>query len=297
MALQDCVVNTDSSNRELKPHGTQGFPCAGYEMTFKNFNDDIVPWHWHREFEAVYVNEGELNLRVLSNNFTIKKGEGALINSNALHYASSSSSCLLQSLVFSPLLAAGSESSDFYTKYIAPLASCQSFSCIVFGFLDENVKRVVKAFNAIKYETFAFEFTVRENLCQLLVSAYTIFRPQLENPVRAQSVDALRLSKMLDYIQRNFSKNITLNDICGAANVGSREALRCFKRTIKEPPVQYLLKYRLMKSAEMLLSFPMESVLDIAFKCGFDSPSYYAKKFRELYSCAPHEYRKKTESK
>ena len=49
-----------------------------------------------------------------------------------------------------------------------------------------------------------------------------------------------------------------------------------FKRTISESPMQYLLKYRLMQSAAILLERPGESISDIAGACGFDYPSYYA---------------------
>ena len=31
MALQKCAVNTNSEFKEMHPHGTSAFPCAGYE--------------------------------------------------------------------------------------------------------------------------------------------------------------------------------------------------------------------------------------------------------------------------
>ena len=92
---------------------------------------------------------------------------------------------------------------------------------------------------------------------------------------------------MLEFIHENFTRNISLSDIADVAGISEREALRCFKRTIGESPVQYLVKHRLMQSAYMLLTQPDISVSEVAANCGFDSPAYYAKRFKELYRCAP----------
>ena len=97
---------------------------------------------------------------------------------------------------------------------------------------------------------------------------------------------------MLEFIHENFTRNISLSDIADVAGISEREALRCFKRTIGESPVQYLVKHRLMQSAYMLLTQPDISVSEVAANCGFDSPAYFAKRFKELYRCAPRDYRK-----
>ena len=96
---------------------------------------------------------------------------------------------------------------------------------------------------------------------------------------------------MLDFAEQNFAENITLEQIAGAADIGERECLRCFNRTIRLSPMQYLLKYRIMQGAEMCLLHPADSVSDIAIRCGFDSPSYFTKIFKRFTGCTPREYR------
>lgn len=54
--------------------------------------------------------------------------------------------------------------------------------------------------------------------------------------------------------------------------------------------MQYLIKFRLMKSANMLLEKPTVGIAEIAGRCGFDSPSYYTKQFKTLYKCTPRDY-------
>lgn len=61
--------------------------------------------------------------------------------------------------------------------------------------------------------------------------------------------DDLRVKKMLGCIHENFADNLSLRDVAGAAGISERECLRCFERTIRLSPFQYLLKYRVMRGA------------------------------------------------
>lgn len=103
--------------------------------------------------------------------------------------------------------------------------------------------------------------------------------------------DNLRIRKMLAFIHKNFSDDISVSEIAGTADISERECLRCFQKTIQLSPVQYLLKYRVMQGAEMLLGNPADSISKIATLCGFDSPSNFSKIFKRFYNCTPREYR------
>ncbi|HJC46529.1 MAG TPA: helix-turn-helix domain-containing protein [Candidatus Lachnoclostridium pullistercoris] len=63
------------------------------------------------------------------------------------------------------------------------------------------------------------------------------------------------------------------------------------QKMLQISPVQYLLKYRVMQGAEMLLANPAGSISETASYCGFDSPSHFAKMFKRFYNCTPREYR------
>ncbi len=97
---------------------------------------------------------------------------------------------------------------------------------------------------------------------------------------------------MLDYIHGHYHDEIELEDIAGAANIGARECLRCFRRTANESPIQYLMRYRLMQGAARLVTEPTESIAEVAVSCGFSSPSYFTKMFKRYYKKTPNQYRK-----
>lgn len=131
----------------------------------------------------------------------------------------------------------------------------------------------------------------KENLSGVLLSLYREVEDSLSLTSRLKDTDSLRIERMLDYIHSHYSENITLEDISGAAALSTREALRCFRRTIHDTPIQYLLRYRLMQSASLLISNPSLTVSEITTLCGFDYPCYFSRQFKRFYQCTPREYR------
>lgn len=295
MALQKCGLNLNQSREELKPHGTPDFPCAGYSSLYSDAAEDTIPWHWHKELEFIYLKEGCLSIKTIpSTSFTIQQGDLFAINSNILHYGIPVGTCRLQSLVFSSSLVSGDDTSVFAQKYMQPLSSSPSFSgCLILNSEHPDVIRHFRsAFDAIDAEPTGFEFTVRENLSHICLFLTQKFCNGLNTYNAPHRQDNLRMRKMLEYIHKNYSDAITLSGIARAADIGERECLRCFQKTIQISPIQYLLKYRIMQGAKLLLSRPESSISDISLSCGFDSPSHFARTFRHFYSCSPREYRK-----
>lgn len=294
MALQECGLNLNRGLKELQPHGTLAFPCAAYCAFYTDRQEDIIPWHWHEEIEIVYVKEGCLDLKIPSASFFVQEGNLLVINSNVLHSGIASNTCLLQSLVFSPALISGNDNSVFAVKYMQPLIHCCSFTgfSILQSVNPDITQDFCHAFEAIEKEPLGFEFTVREKLSHILLFLVQSFHEVLNIQDNIPSQDNLRIKKMLTYIHQNYREEITLQDIAKTADIGERECLRCFQKTIQSSPGQYLLKYRVMQGAEQLLHHPEYSISQISLSCGFDSPSNFAKLFKRFYNCTPREYRK-----
>lgn len=121
MGLQNCGLNIDAARRELNPHGTSEFPCAGYLCRLSDLPTDAIIWHRHEELEIIYIQEGTMKLLVPGEEYHLVKGEIALINSNILHYAIGDPFCELHSAVFSHVLVSGGNTTAFYKKYVYPL--------------------------------------------------------------------------------------------------------------------------------------------------------------------------------
>ena len=296
MGLQKCGLNLNHSQRELQPHGTAEFPCAGYESRHTASPEDIIPWHWHEELEIAYVAEGIMELRIPGQSYVLRQGDIAVLNGNLLHYAQGDPECALRSLVFSPFLLTGGMGTAFYTKYIHPLMRCPAFTCHIFPEDKRFISCFTEAFDALKWDSFGYEFTVREQLSHIMLDVYRQYEPGIALPGKTHTADSLRAEQMLDFMQRHFREPLTLERISAAGHVGERECLRCFKKTIGESPIQYLMKYRLMQSAHMLHTEQTMSVTEIAQACGFETAGYYSRQFKRFYQCTPREYRNRKEA-
>ncbi|MFJ7557133.1 helix-turn-helix domain-containing protein [Bacillus thuringiensis] len=293
MILQKCGLNLNRAGKELKPHGTFDFPCAGYSKRFTHKLEEIIPWHWHEEIEIVYVKDGALKLQIPAKSFDLQKGDCIAISSNVPHYAMAASYCELQSLVFSPMLVTGNKDSVFAKKFMLPLLSCTAFDGYLLRAGDNKIviDNFISAFDALIQNVSGFEFIVREKLSNFCFFLYQQFEREFATGDLGLNRDNLRIRKMLDYIHNNFSDDLTLIDIAKVADIGERECLRCFQRTVHLSPIQYLLRYRIMKGAEFLLESPANSISEISSLCGLDSPSNFSKMFKRFYNCTPREYR------
>ena len=295
MSLQICGLNLAEDQKELQPHGSVEFPCAGYESIHGTAPGEVVPWHWHTEFELVYVAEGSAILKIPSETCLLHRGELALINSGVLHYAEGAPTCCLQSLVFSPLLLTGNVGSIYAKIYVSPIMNCRTLRLMGPEPEPEVRRRFRRAFEALRGNTCGNEFIVRGELSEIFLRFFEQYQSCLHDPEKEKDTDSLRMEKMLDFIHGNYRQPLSLAQISRAAAISERECLRCFKRTISESPIKYLTKYRLMQSAVMLRTMKNRSVSEVAAASGFDSPGYYAKQFKLYYKETPLHYRKRHE--
>lgn len=298
MGLQKCGVNVNRAFQELKAHGSLEFPCAGYSELYTSQFDNTVPWHWHEEIEVLYVRKGTVKLQIPGQCCELKEGDCFVINGNILHYAEASLSSQLQSIVFGTGLITGNQESVYAQKYIMPLIHTSFDGYWLKGEEhSELIEGFVKGFEALAFDLPGFEFTVREGLSRICFFLYQQFQEEILAGGRSLNQDGVRIRRMMDYIQEHFSEDIALLDIAREAGIGERECLRCFQRTIQLSPMQYLLKYRVMQGADLLVDNPAVSVSEVAALCGFDSPSNFAKMFKRFYNSTPREYRKLNQGK
>ena len=187
----------------------------------------------------------------------------------------------------------GGKDTVFAKKYITPLAGCRAFRAYAFDRQAEAavIDSFVAACGALAAEGPGFEFEVRARLSAVCLALCRHFAPDFAAGRTKPNQDEARIQQMLAFIQEHFDRPLTLAEIASAAGIGERECLRCFGKTIHIPPMQYLLKYRIMQGADALLARPADSVAQIAARCGFDNPSNFSQQFRRFYGCSPREYR------
>jgi AraC-like DNA-binding protein/mannose-6-phosphate isomerase-like protein (cupin superfamily) len=105
------------------------------------------------------------------------------------------------------------------------------------------------------------------------------------------NVPAARVSRALDYIDKNFAERITLDELAAACHVSRRHFFRLFEQAVGVAPMEYLKKVRLQKAAEMLLTSE-SNVTEVAFACGFNDSNYFSSLYHKEFGMSPSQFKR-----
>lgn len=99
------------------------------------------------------------------------------------------------------------------------------------------------------------------------------------------------VKKALDYIDENYYKSISLDDISKYLKINKCYFCSLFKSETKNTYSQYLNMVRVEKSKELMLKEDL-TLLDIALEVGFNNQNYFNMTFKKFTDMTPLEFRK-----
>lgn len=104
-----------------------------------------------------------------------------------------------------------------------------------------------------------------------------------------EETDSL-VAKAKQYIDQNFQKDISLDDVSKKVNISPYYFSKVFKEKTGENFIEYLTKKR-MESAKELLIKPELSIKEICIIAGYSDPNYFSRIFKKYEGVTPSEYR------
>lgn len=99
-----------------------------------------------------------------------------------------------------------------------------------------------------------------------------------------------KLNLALNYINNNYTENISIEDAANIAGFSKFHFSRLFSQFTGQSYCNYLNQRR-VKAAESLLLNPRMSITDVALQAGFSSLSTFNRAFRAAKECTPSEYK------
>lgn len=289
-------ILTDENMMETIQHGSKEYPFHFYYDNLELFDFHCIEWHWHTEFEFVYVETGTVYFGISEKQFALSEGQGVFINSKILHRYFSQEKAIVPNFVLMPVFLAPQDSL-IYQKYVLPIMS----SPMDYQIFSSDIPWQAEVLSLMREITAA-----QEKTCDVeLVSSYLIQKiwhilyqnTDVEHMGKKENYSAssqARLQLMMQYIHQDFAYNISLSDIADQAKVSKSTALNLFHRYLGISPVTYLVNYRLQEAAKLLASTE-KKVTVISKDTGFDSVDYFCKAFKKYYKLTPTEYRKKAQ--
>lgn len=96
--------------------------------------------------------------------------------------------------------------------------------------------------------------------------------------------------KAMLYIQENYSKDISLDDVSGLVNISPYYFSKIFKEETGENFIEYLTKIRIEKAKELLVK-PDISIKEAGIRSGYTDPNYFSRIFKKQTDMTPSEYK------
>ena len=259
-------------------YNTNVLPIRWHYDTVHGDNNYGSYMNWHKEIEFLYFTEGEAEIICNSNHYKIKPGMLATIFPFAMHRVmNSTSECKFHCIIVDTEFI----SSEKIWHKNNDIAITDSESCSI------QIKQII--------EDLEFNLDAPKALFQGQFLALTTRLIQVSQLSTVNSLEKSQLKsirKAIEYIQENYSKDITISDMCDVSNMKKSNFSEYFKKFTNYSFVNYLNIIR-CERAYNLLSSTDTSVQKTAELCGFNNFSYFSKKFKSIYNCLPSDIKRK----
>ena len=111
----------------------------------------------------------------------------------------------------------------------------------------------------------------------------------VSNKQEEQSMSVVNKAKQ--YIDENYMKELTLDDVSRVVNISSYYFSKVFKEETGENFIDYLTKLRI-ESAKKLLKTTNKSMKEISAEVGYSDPNYFSRNFKKYTVKTPTDYAK-----
>ena len=242
-----------------------------------------LPLHWHSDYEMLYVCEGTLTVYKLDETITLNAGELYLINSEEIHTYDSPNHDELK-----------------FFSIIHSIRSLQPFfdnptEALSFKITSEHAKKkIIESIERLKTSKNYFEpLEVLKVKSVLNNINYYLLRDCRDDSLSfyrggADSDDFLCAKSAIHYMEQNFMKNITLDEISSHIGMTPAHFSKYFKDKVNLTFTQYLRKIRLEHAVNDVV-INHTYVKDAAVNNGFPNTNAFINSCKNEYGKTPME--------
>lgn len=277
-------------------HGSPAFPIGVHNTRYPD-GFWLYP-HIHREFEILVMQKGSGILYIDEKEYPINPGDGFFINSKALHLGKKTNTdpCEFYALVFAPEFFGQLGNDHIADKFIYPVMNNQIILPSVFNGKTSWGRELISMTDEINFlnrtKPAAHELEVKA----LLLCIWKTLFSNSSSDSASMDKGLENIKTAIEFIQKEYASPLTLEDIAECISMSREHFCRRFSHVMHMTPFEYLNRIRIDNSCRMLDGTNL-SVGEIAEKCGFNSFSYFSKKFKEIVGMTPARYRTRHNNK
>ncbi len=116
------------------------------------------------------------------------------------------------------------------------------------------------------------------------------FRQIVPSTMPVETVDDLFIKRLLNLMEKHYENpDFNVEKASGELGLSRVHLFRKLKEITGETPTDFLKSFRLKKAAEML-QMKKYNISEVSYACGFSSPAYFTKCFRDTFGKTPSEF-------
>lgn len=255
-----------------------------------------LPDHLHDWYEIVFVYSGTGTFFINHSFYEMNPGDVFLIPGNTVHRAFPDE--------FSPVT---SSAIFFAPRFIQPMEFGESHSllrCFEQARKSKSYKLDTSHDERLAFSSLidvmnqewlnrlpSYRAAIAVRLYDFLIALNRMALPVAEHP-RSSSAEPPWIRTILDYIDAHIgSQQMSLAELSSRASVTYAHFSRVFKQHTGMNVSEYILIKKIMLAKEKLM-LTGDTISSVCLSCGFESESYFYKKFKLITGMTPVEYRR-----
>lgn len=240
-------------------------------------------YHYHPEYEIVFVKEGSGTKHVGNHIGRYRDGELILIGSNlphsgfGLHATDPHEEIVLQ---------VKPEILPLHLTEMEPVGLLLERSRYGISFSKKTHKAISEAMYAIIEQPPAQRYLSMLHIFQVLAEAedYSLLN---KNIVSSASINKhrARLQKIFTYVENFFAEDIDIEKVARLAGLSVPSFCNFFKHTTQVTFTAFVNNYRIQQACKLLQQD--KTIAQVSFDCGFNNVTYFNKIFKSIMKRTP----------
>lgn len=274
----------DYKSEKDNPYRQQPFVEITHMCYIDNLPMWTYPWHDHKgDYEIAFITGGGGHLVIDNQSYPVKTGSVIIIPPDIAHRFTSDGDPGMQ--YYTLRFKATPEEGELQ-RFFAGLGSAVTSGLNYLPHIQHTLQMLFNIHHAnggIADEAFQ---TICLGLLQLTRVLFT------SETLTLRIASRYSLGDILNYIQNNREKKITLESLSSQFNISPSHLSRIFTQAYHMSPINYLIHCRITYATEFLLKSDL-SITAISECVGYDNPTHFTNMFTKRIGCTPSEYRER----
>ncbi len=248
-------------------------------------------WHFHPEYELVYVNKGSGKRHIGNQLSYFNDGDLILIGSNLPHFGFTEGFTSNKKETIVQINHDFLGESFFDVPEMGKISQLLGRSKLGISFHGNTKSSVGDKIEQLYWDN---DFDRVVNLLLILgqlaeSQEYSILNAE-GYALEIETQDNTRIESIYNFVRNNYKRHLALEEIADEVSMTVPSFCRYFKKISGKTFTRFVNEYRLVHASKLLAQMPT-SITEICFESGFSNFSHFNKLFKNFTGKSPSAYR------